>query len=133
LDGVEVVLSESYEGVRQAIREVLGEVRWQPLDSQEDMDTVPLPLVSAISTLLLDARRDVGSLSPRSSLMELFGRDFLSAYTLVTVNQALSRPADAIGITLDDAAQLAGSETTTIEFAVPQLALLHQLNRPLAA
>jgi transposase-like protein len=133
LIGVEVVLSENYEGIQQAVREVLGEVRWESQNSQENIDLEPHPLVSAISTQFMDAGRGSSSLLPRSCLMALFGTDCLSAYTLVTVNQALSRPADAIGIALDDAAQLAGLETTTIDVAGQQVFPLHQLDQPLAA
>jgi transposase-like protein len=133
LVGVEVVLSGNYAGIQQAVRDVLGDVYWQPLQSLEKVDSVPLPLVSAISTLLLDAQHATSSPSPRSSLMELFGTDFLSAYTLVTVKQALSRPADAIGIALDEAAQLDGLESATIDAMGQQVMPLYQLYQPLAA
>jgi hypothetical protein len=61
------------------------------------------------------------------------GAEFLSAYTLVTVKQALSRPTDAVGLSLDEAAQLAGTELTTVDVMVQVQSPSHQLYQPLAA
>ncbi len=133
LVGVNVVVSENYEGVQQAVREVLGDVFWQSLRSRESVDYEPSALVSAISTLLLDAGRGSLSRSPKSSLMELFVADYLSAYSLISLKRALSQPSDAVGMSLEEAAQLAGIVLLMIDARWQAQSPLHQLRQPLAA
>jgi transposase-like protein len=133
LKGVEVVVSENHDGLKQAIRDVFGDIAWQVRrqPARESAETREAVLVPAISTYLLPTRE--GARSPKASLYEVSAVDLLSAYTLISLKQALSRPADAVGMSLDEAAQLVGILLVMADALWKAAPPLHELRQSLAA
>ncbi len=125
LEHVEVIIGDNDPALRPAARKVFGDVA---LDLREAHS----PFVAAVSTYLLDT---VGgqSRAPQSSLVGLFDEALVSAYTLVIVQQALSRPADAIGMSLEEAARLVGITLIMVDAIWRGQAPVHELRQPLAA
>jgi len=125
LERVEIVIGDNSAALKHAVRDVFGEVALE-------LHEAHTPFVAAISTRVLDT---VGGQSrvPQSSLFGLFNATLVSAYTLVTVQHALSRPADAVGMSLEEAARLVGITLIMVDAIWREQAPVYELSQPLAA
>jgi transposase-like protein len=129
LEDIEIVVGDDDNALKRAVRDIFGDVAWE---SRREQAEIYPPLVSAISTHLLDVV--VGqSRVPKASLMELFDEALLTAYTLIKVQHALSRPADAVGMSFDEAARLVGIVLVMIDALWQGQAPTYELRQPLAA
>jgi transposase-like protein len=126
LEYPEVVIGDNDTLLKRAVRDVFGDVAF---DLHAQIDT---PFVAAVTTHVLDV---VGGRShaPQSSLVGSCDAVLVSAYTLVVVQHALSRPADAVGMSLEEVARLVGTTLIMVNAIWGQQAPVHELRQPLAA